>query len=142
MRDEKQMTENEKKKEFLLSYQRAKRKVKRLERQLEELRLNKLGPSAINNDGMPHGTDMSDLSDYAAKLDEIEREIISARYERICTFQEVRRRIEEVENEQEKDLLTYRYIDGMKWEAVCMRMEHSWQHIHRIHGKALNNFIM
>lgn len=134
-----EQTENEKKKEYLMSYQRAKRKVRRLERQLYELRLNKIGPSAINNDGMPRGSDMSDLSDYAAKLDEIEREIIAARYERICAFQDVRRRIEEVENEQEKDLLTYRYIDGLKWEEVAVKMKYKWRNVHKIHSRALNN---
>lgn len=137
--ENKEQTENEKKKEYLMSYQRAKRKVRRLERQLHELRLNKMGPSAINNDGMPRSSDMSDLSDYVAKLDEIERDIVTARYRRICTFQKIQRAIEAMEDEQEKDLLTYRYIDGLKWEEVAVKMGYSWQHIHKIHSRALKN---
>lgn len=135
-------TENEKKKDFLQSYRRAKRKVERLERQLRELRLNKLSPSAINGDGMPHGADIKDLSDYAAKLDEIERDIISARYERICALQRVREAIEAMGDEQEKNLLTYRYIDGMKWETVAVAMGYSWKQTHRIHSHALENLKM
>ena len=134
-----ELTENEKKKEYLMSYQRAKRKVRRLERQLHELRLNKMGPSAINNDGMPRGSNMSDISDYVAKLDEIEREIVTVRYRRICTLLKVQRAIEAMEDEQEKDLLTYRYIDGLKWEEVAVQLGYSWQHTHKIHSRALNN---
>lgn len=139
---EKELTENEKKKEFLMSYQMAKRNIKRLERQLKELRINKMGPSAINNDGMPHSTDMNDLSNYAAKMDEIEREIIAARYERICAFQRVQQTIEKMDHEQEKDLLTYRYIDGNSWEEIAVKMGHSWRHTLRLHGKALEKFKM
>ncbi len=135
-------TENEQKKEYLMSYQRAKHNVCRLERQRQELRINNLGPTAINNDGMPHGSGAGDLSRYAAKLDEIEREIISARYERICAFQWVRKAIEAMQDEQEKDLLTYRYIDGLKWEEVAVKMGYSWQHTHKIHSRALENFNM
>lgn len=142
VKENREPTENEKKKEFLMSYQRGRQKVKRLERQLTELRINKMGPSAINNDGMPHGSDMSDLSDYAVKLDEIEQEIVKARYERICAFQQVQRAIEIMGNEHEKDLLTYRYIGGLKWEEVAVKMGYSWQHIHKIHSKALENLKM
>ena len=28
----------------------------------------------------------------------------------------------------------------MKWEKICTEMKHSWQHIHRIHAKALKKF--
>ncbi|WP_434310180.1 hypothetical protein [Hominifimenecus sp. rT4P-3] len=133
--------ENEKKKEFLKSYQKAKRDVARLERQLEELRLNKISPSVIN-DGMPHRTDIGDLSNYAAQVDKIEREIIAARYERISTYQRVQRCIEAVEDEREKDLLTHRYLKGENWERVAVSLGYSWKQTHRIHSRALENLKM
>ena len=136
-----ELTENEKKKEFLMSYQKEKRRVRRLEEQLEELRRNKMSPS-VTNDGMPHGTDKKDLSDYAVKVDEIEQELVAARYSRICAFQEVQKRIEAMEDEREKDLLTYRYLKGLKWEEVCVRMDYKWRQVHRIHAKALKNLKM
>ena len=34
-------------------------------------------------------------------------------------------------------LLRYRYIDGLKWEEVCVKMNYSWKQIHRIHSAAL-----
>ena len=62
--------------------------------------------------------------------------------EQYHTKESIKRRIEAMEDEREKDLLTYRYIRGMKWEKICTEMKHSWQHIHRIHAKALKNFTM
>ena len=136
-----ELTENEKKKEFLMSYQKEKRRVWRLEEQLEELRRNKMSPS-VTNDGMPHGTDKKDLSDYAVKVDEIEQELVAARYSRICAFQEVQKRIEAMEDEREKDLLTYRYLKGLKWEEICVRMDYKWRQVHRIHAMAIKNLKM
>ena len=136
-----ELTENEKKKEFLMSYQKEKRRVRRLEEQLEELRRNKMSPS-VTNDGMPHGADKKDLSDYAVKVDEIEQELVAARYSRICAFQEVQKRIEAMEDEREKDLLTYRYLKGLKWEEICVRMDYKWRQVHRIHAMAIKNLKM
>ena len=136
-----ELTENEKKKEFLMSYQKEKRRVRRLEEQLEELRRNKMSPS-VTNDGMPHGTDKKDLSDYAVKVDEIEQELVAARYSRICAFQEVQKRIEAMEDEREKDLLPYRYLKGLKWEEICVRMDYKWRQVHRIHAMAIKNLKM
>lgn len=139
---DKEKTENEQKKEFLNSYQVAKRDVIRLEQQLAELRINKLSPSCQIGDGLPHAHSITDLSGYAARVDELESDITTARYKRIEAYEQVRNHIEAMEDEREKLLLTYRYIRGMKWESICTEMEHSWQHVHRIHARALKNFTM
>lgn len=131
--------EMEAKKEFLNTYLKAKSDVARLEEQLKELKLNKISIKAVI-DGMPRGSGHSDLSGYMAKVDQLEREIISKRYGRIIAFQKVQQRIEEMEDEQEKMLLTYRYLRGFKWEDIAEEMNYSWQHLHKIHNKALGNF--
>lgn len=132
-------TENEKKKRFLNSYPKARREVARLEAQLEELRANKMSLKVVN-DGMPKGSGTSDLSDYAARMDELERKLKAKRYVCIQEFVKVQDAIEEMEDEQEKLLLTYRYLKGMTWERIADEMNYSWQHLHKIHAKALKNF--
>ena len=139
---DRELTENEKKKIFLKSYLRDKQAVRRIEEQLAELRLSKLSPGMSMGDGMPHGSDMRDLSDYAAKVDELERELIQARYDRIQSFRKVQAAIEELEDETEKDLLTYRYLKGMQWERIAVAMGYSRKHVHRIHAAALKNLKM
>lgn len=133
--------ENEKKKEYLWEYQRAKRQLERLEEELAELRLDKMCPSVIQ-DGMPHASGGGDLSGYAARVDALERKILKARYKRIQRFKEIRDRIECLEDENEKDVLVYRYIRGMKWEDIAVKMNIGYRHVLRMHGKALENFKM
>lgn len=127
------------KKEYLKGYERAVRQMKRSEEKITEIRLSKIMPSA-NNDGMPHAHSNSDLSGYAALLDEEERRYIKTRYYRIKLCEEITNKIERMNNEDEKDVLTYRYIRLMKWEDIAVRMGYSWQHIHKIHARALKNF--
>ena len=106
------------KKEYLHSYMSAVKAAKRIEEEIERLRLDKMLPSLIMDD-MPHAHDQKDLSDYMAKMDELEHKLIDARYGRIN-----------------------RYLRGYTWEQICVKMEYSWKQIHRIHGKALKNFKM
>ena len=56
-------TENEKKKEYLREYNYHVRRIRRIETELAELRLMKISGSG-NMDGMPHGSNQSDLSDF------------------------------------------------------------------------------
>lgn len=131
----------EAKKEYLQEYERAVRQMERSEVKINEMRLNKICPS-VKLDGMPHARTHNDLSGYAALLDEEERRYIKARYERIKLCRDISDKIECMESEDEKDVLMYRYIKLMKWEDICMKMDYSLQHIHRIHKKALENFKM
>ena len=34
-------------------------------------------------------------------------------------------------------LLRRRYIEGMKWEEICVAMSYSWRQAHRLHNEAL-----
>lgn len=134
-------SENEKKKEYLCGYQRAKRQMERLEEELAELRLDKMCPSVIQ-DGMPHASGGGDLSGYAARVDTLERKILKARYKKIQKFKEIRDQIERLEDENEKDVLVYRYIRGMKWKDIAVKTGYSWKQVHRFHSNALENFKM
>lgn len=35
-------------------------------------------------------------------------------------------------------LMRYRYLDGRKWEEICLLMSYSWRQVHRLHAAALN----
>lgn len=131
--------ENELKKEYLRGYEKAVRQMKRSEEKMLEIHFGKIMPSA-GNDGMPHAHNNSDLSGYAALMDAEERRYMKARYRRIQMCKEITDKIERMDNEDEKDVLMYRYIRLMKWEDIAVKMEYSWQHIHKIHARALKNF--
>ena len=68
--------ENEKKKEYLKQYGKALRQEKRIEEELERLKLDRMLPGALAADGLPKSSNLSDLSDYAAEVDEQERKLV------------------------------------------------------------------
>ena len=91
-------------------------------------------------DGMPHGSSQSDLSDYAADLDALERKLMQERYERVQAYKEIVRKIKDLESENEKDVLFYRYIAGDDWWEIAQKLRYSERQIHRFHGKGLEHF--
>ena len=133
--------ENDRKKRYLWQYQECKRELERLEAERIEVRLNKMFPSVVQ-DGMPHALGCSDLSGYASKVDELDRKIMKARYKRIQTLTDIRNRINAVKNQSEREVLTYRYISGMKWEDIAVKMDYSWQWLHKVHSKALKSIVI
>lgn len=130
--------ENEQKKEYLKSYRRAIKREQDILDEIQRLRLDKMFPSVVN-DGMPHGSSHSDLSDYAAILDEQIDLLKEERLEKVRCYQKIERQISQMENEDEQEVLRLRYILGMKWEEVAVKMDYSWRQIHRIHSAALLN---
>ncbi|MBP3701708.1 MAG: sigma-70 family RNA polymerase sigma factor [Lachnospiraceae bacterium] len=135
------MTEtNQRKKDYLDEYLNSKRAIARLELQLEEVRASKLYPSAIGGDGMPKGSSKSDLSAYAAAVDDLERKIKKEKQIRLELLDKIRDAIESMGNEDEKDLLHYRYIKGWSWGHIADQMGYGYRNVIKIHGKALGNF--
>ena len=104
--------------------------------EIQELRMDKMFPSAVN-DGMPKVSEQRDLSDYAAKLDELIQELKEERFEKIKRLQSIERVIKELDNEDMQTILRLRYIDGLKWEEVCVAINYEWAQMHRIHARAL-----
>lgn len=131
--------ENEKKKEYLRGYERAVRQMQRSEERMKEIRLNRICPTVITGGG-GYSSGSNDLSKYVAELDTEEKKYLRYRYERIKKCAEITNKIEHLQNEDEKDVLMYRYISLLKWEDICVRMKKSWKQIHRFHTNALKNF--
>lgn len=134
-------TTNEEKKEYLKQYQKHVRRIHRINSEIAELRSMKISPSVVN-DGMPHGSNQSDMSGYAAELDRMIRELIEERYKRIKAYQEIVNSIKRLKSENEKDVLFYRYIRGLDWWEIAEKMRYGERHIYKIHGKALTNFMI
>lgn len=131
--------ENEAKKQYLRGYERACRQQKRLEEELEEVKEERILPG-ITTDGMPHGSrKQNDLSEYMVRLEKAETKLIEAIIEKREIREEINRRIEQMDNENQKDVLRKRYIDLMAWDDICEDMHYSKKQIHRIHNAALWN---
>lgn len=130
---------NENKKAYMREYRNHVRRVNRIESEIEELRIMRISISG-RNDGMPRGSGQSDLSGYAAELDYLETKLLEEKDSCILAYKDIANRINSLSNENEKDVLFYRYIKGLEWWEIAEKMGYSERQIHRYHGNALVHF--
>lgn len=121
--------------EYLKRYLRLCHRIRQIEEEInDEL---EMGKSVSDNDGMPHGTAISKPTEN--KVERIERKRME--YQRLM--------IEALEERQkifdliidiggiESEVLKLRYIDGRKWEEICVLINYSWVQTHEYHKRAL-----
>lgn len=125
-------------KEYLRRYGRVKKIIKVYELEMEEFRTAKMNPSLIYDD-MPHAHDPKDLSDYAARLDEMYNKVRCAQEQATDILTETIDTINSLEDANEREVLIERYILSKQWEDVAKEVGYSWKQTHRIHGNALMN---
>ncbi len=130
---------NEEKKQYLRRYQAAKRRAKMIQEEIEELRSSKTSPVGLG-DGLPHGSGTSDLSGYAARWDELVRELEAEKEMQMVTYREIRQQIDMVPDTIEQEILSRRYLLWQSWEKIAVEMGYSYRNITRIHGHALQHF--
>lgn len=130
--------ENDRKKTYLRAYRKHGKRIKRIESEIEEIRNMKMYPSSINN-GMPHGSNQSDLSSYAVALQEREDELYQEGVKQVQTYKDIEYRINKLENQDERDVMFYKYIKGFTWWQIAQFMEYSESWIYELHGRALKN---
>lgn len=128
--------ENDRKKTYLRAYRKHGKRIKRIELEIEEIRNMKMYPSS-NNDGMPHGSNQSDLSSYAAALQEREDKMYQEGVKQVQTYKDIEYRINELDDQDERDVMFYRYIKGFEWWQIAQLMEYSESWIYELHGRAL-----
>jgi len=92
---------------------------------------------SMNNDGMPHGSSQNDLSSYAAVLQEREEELYREGVSQVQSYKDIAFRISRLEDQDERDVLFYRYIKGYDWWKIAQIMDYSERWIYELHGRAL-----
>lgn len=95
------------------------REIEMDKRRLQELETQAMSCTA-NLTGMPRSTDVSDLvARYAVEIAEL-KGIITAKYQ-LCIFERSRleRYIADVDDSLLRQILTYRFINGLPWEQVA-----------------------
>nr|DAH53172.1 MAG TPA: Protein of unknown function (DUF722) [Caudoviricetes sp.] len=130
---------NEEKKQYLRRYQAAKCRVGLIQEEIEELRSSKTSPIGLG-DGLPHGSGTSDLSGYAARLDELLRELEAEKEMQMVTYREIRQQISMVPDPTEQEILSRRYLLEQRWEKISVEMNYDYRYVLKLHGKALLHF--
>ena len=71
------------------------------------------------------------------KVEELEEKINQAIDELADIRMEIEAVLGQLEDDTLRELMEYRYIDGLAWEQVAEKMHYSWRHTCRLHGEAL-----
>ena len=88
------------------------------------------------------GTIYGKTEEILAKIVDLENEI-DADIDRLVAIRDgIKTIIEAVEDDRERLLLQYRYLDGKTFEKIAVEMHYSWRQIHRLHSRALTNLKM
>jgi hypothetical protein len=125
----------------LNSYRDMDAERRQLQAQLLRVEMLMDAPGGSNWDGMPHGTGVSNpVEKMVTKKLTLENRYRTKLAE-LVEAQEAIEALIEVLEPTERCLARYRYLDGLRWEDVCVRINYSWMQTHRIHAKLLDKLV-
>lgn len=124
--------------EFLESYQEAKLKERRIKEKLIAYQERKKTASAIQYTGMPHGSDISDLSDYIAAVEEKCR-LLMEQMRRTDDVMDVITGALDRLDQDEAEVLFLKHIKRLNVTQIADRTCWSRRSIYRIYERGLSN---
>lgn len=134
------------KKEHLKQGYKIRQEIKIQQDILLELKSNLDDMKAISyNKDKLQGGPLQDDSKIIDKIDDIivVEEIIKAKNDELKRLQaKLFIEIDQMEDIDEKNLLKARYILNEKWEQIAERLYCSVRQVHRVHRRALENFVI
>ena len=131
--------ENELKKEYLNGYKYARMRAKRVAEQIQQLRLDTMFP-CLQGDGMPRGSNQSDLSDYMERYDELMEELKKEELDAVAQYTDIHRAIKRMQDDEEKEIFERKYLMRKTWEAIAKELGMSRRSVIYKHGEALKHF--
>lgn len=125
-------------KEDLKKYLALVREVDDIRKRILQLEENMYTVKAVGMDGMPKGNCVNDsIGNIVARVNDLRSEYLKQYDLALCELYKIERAIEKLEDLTERQLMRKRYIEGKRWEDICVELNYSWKQIHRIHSRIL-----
>lgn len=125
----------------LNSYQDLRAEHRELQDELRQLEITLGAPPGANFDGMPRSPGISNPVERAALKHLALLEKCEAKLDKLAAAQaKIEDMIEGLEP-IERRLARLHYIEGLKWEDVCEKINYSWRQTHRIHGRMIDRLV-
>lgn len=126
-------------KEELKEYIETKREIKIIEEKIEYLESKKTSIKSIIIDDMPKPEPEQDrLGQLLGEIEEL-IDIYNKKQDKLFKQQiKIEKCIDKLDNALERNIIRLRYLEGHKWEKVCVETNYSWENVHRIHRKILS----
>ena len=129
-------------KEDLQQYTSIKKELKQLQFKLKELeeRKTSIKSMIISDMNVQTSNEHSSIDDLLVKIEECIEEYRTKEIELYSKQLEIEKCINNLEA-NERIIMRLRYLEGYKWEKVCVETNYSWEGIHKIHRKILNKIV-
>lgn len=124
-------------KERLQQYRQLQRELRQIQDRIMEVESAMYSPRNQRLTGMPSAHSAESVME---KLVDKHRELEAMYQEKLMTITEELLAIEKAIATLDPTLrllMRYRYVDGYRWEDICVRMNYSYQGVHKVHRKAL-----
>ena len=96
--------------------------------------------AASTNDG-PRAPGIGDpVHDAVARKTELENQY----YRKVAQMMDAQKEIEDLIDclePTERQIMRYRYLDGLTWEEICVAARYGWAQVHRVHSRALDTIL-
>lgn len=123
-------------KQYIILDRKIDRMIADLDRQRS--RLGKITPTLSDMPGGGGSIYQSSDLDIINKIVDLETEI-NRKIDRVIDLKrEIEQLIESIDDEREKLLMSYRYLDGMTFEWIAGEMHYHWRYVHKLHVRALS----
>lgn len=126
-------------KEYLEQAGRLRRRIKRKINEIQILRQRAEGINGSGINDMPRtvSPNRSKMEGMVFKIMALEQDIKDTQQEYDALIADMERRIKAVDDADDRDLLTKRYLEFKTWKTIAAEFGYSVQHIYRLHAKAV-----
>lgn len=128
-------------KQELKRYRRMEIELEQLESTIRRLEDSVTGVRAAVITDMPKGGPPVEMADRVAKLLDL-KEVYGRKWDALIDERtRIESAIDTLNDPIERALMRYKYIDGLTWEEVCVKIGYEWAQTHRLHGRILAKMI-
>lgn len=128
---------NGEKKSILLEYRAIERRINRLIDEKAAWNAKATATTSSFSDMPRSGGGSDKIQTTVEKIIEIEEKLDHEIDALVDLRNRIEAAVEKLEDGRLRDVMRYRYIDGMKWEQIAVEMHYSYMQVCRLHGKAL-----
>ena len=128
-------------KEYWEQAERLRRRINRKINEIHVLRQRAEGMNGTSSDAMPRSSspDRSKMEVTVFKIMALEQDIKDTQQEYDALIADMERRIKTVDDADDRDLLTKRYLEFKSWNAIAAEMFISKRKAYYLHNKALKS---
>lgn len=124
-------------KEYLQQYLQAEHSINSKLEQVARLRSLAVKTTQSIVDCRVRGAPKNRMENIISRIIDLEKQVDSE-IDRLCKIrQQIEDVIQKVSKEEYRQVLRYRYINGLTFEEIAKAMNYSWRWIMELHGRAL-----